>query len=736
MSRTRPPQVAFSSGEIDPLMHNRFDYQRFQTGLAKCTGFLPLAQGGFTRAPGTWYRGQTKDNAPAVLIPFQFAADDALILEFTANLMRVWRYGALIQVAGLPYELATPFGADALPSLRWVQSADVIYLVDGIHPVQRLSRLALDHWTITPQVYDLGPFRVQNLDVIRTLTPSGASGTINLVASADLFTAAHVGSLIEILPSQDNIVPVWQTDDGISVGDMRRYGDNYYALTAGTRTGNSPPIHTEGEAMTSPGITWQWLSDGTGVVRITAVTDATHAAATVLRPLSPALTGLATYRWSEGAWSDVYGYPSALELYDQRLVGAATPSEPRTIWFSAIGDFADFKPSTEADGSFAYTIAGTGSINRVINIQRGRAGLHIFALGEEYSSRSESRAAAIGPTTAVFGLDGSVGSCPARPVAPAGNPIFISRDKRRVMMVAYNLQSDANEVRNLSRAAQHLGEEQFEQIVWQGAPEPIAWLRRGNGDLVAMIYDESEEVLGWATIPLAGGFVESLAMSPDPTGKRDILTLVVSRTFAGITTRSIEELAPTWISQPDSVETYEACHLYNALRFAPDSPTNEFPVPHLPGQQVHVWTGAATIGPLMVSAEGMVTTEETLTHAIIGLLDATHRARTLDIQAAAPDGNSLGRNKRTSTVTLGVYRSMAGFAQMIESGLMGERASGAAKFILPQPALAGDLVERSGVTRLPLPSGLAMGVAVEITPDGGAPLTITAIVPEIEETGA
>ena len=33
--------------------------------------------------------------------------------------------------------------------------------------------------------------------------------------------------------------------------------------------------------------------------------------------------------------------------HDQRLAAAATPAEPRTVWFSAIGDYADFLDGVE-----------------------------------------------------------------------------------------------------------------------------------------------------------------------------------------------------------------------------------------------------------------------------------------------------------------------------------------------------------------------------------------------------
>lgn len=737
MSRTNPPQVAFSSGEIDPLLHRRFDYQRFQTGLATCKGFLPLAQGGFTRAPGTYYKGRTRIDDPCVLLPFVFAANDAVILEFTPFKMRVRRYGDLVLVAGVPYELSTPFDSTSLSNLRWVQSADVIYLVDGTLPIQRLARYALDNWTIGAQELKTGPFRVQNLDAAKTITPSAATGTITLTASAALFTAAHVGSLVEIQPTGDNTIPMWEPGKTIAVGDKRRYGVNYYELTLGTNTDASPPIHTEGEAVTSTGVKWKWLSDGTGIARITARASSTSATATVLRPLSPALAGVATYRWSEGAWSDVYGYPSSLEIYDQRLVGAATPSEPRTVWFSTVGDFADFTPSTEADGAFAYTIAGNGSINRVINLQRGAASLHIFALAEEISSRSESRVQTIGPTTAVFGLDGTMGTSPARPIAPDGNPILISRDKAKVLLVAYDLQQDKNRVQILSSPARHLGNETFEQIIWQAAPEPMAWLRRGNGELACMIYNQPEEVLGWATVPVAGGFVESMAVSPADDGTRDVVTLVVRRDINGATVRCIEEQAALWILQDETHAPWLANHLFCSIPMTVTTAQASFDVAHLVGQTVHVWTEQGSFGPLTVSGAGTVTLDTPVNHVRIGLFDATHRAQTLDIQAAAPDGNSTGRRKRLSRATIGLHRTYAGFAQVIENTLSGgNRTSGLPKDLIRHDGLIPDGVVHTGLARLNIPSGMTELLSIALTPDGGAPLTITAIIPEVEEGGA
>jgi hypothetical protein len=736
VTRTSPPQVAFSSGEIDPLLHRRYDYQRYQTGLATCRGFLPLAQGGFTRAPGTLYRGATKSNAAALLIPFVFATNDSVVLEFTANKMRVWRYGALVMSGGVPYELTTPFTNASGATLQWVQSADVIYILDGLGPVQRLSRFALDNWTIQPETFDRGPFRTQNLDAGLTIQASGAVGTITLTANFSAFAADRIGQLLQLEPSTYTTVPLWTSNETIAVGAVRRYGDNVYQLTAGTNAGTNPPIHEEGEALTANGTKWLFLSDKTGIVRITAVASSTSATATVLKRIPQACVDSPTYRFSEGAWSTRTGWPSSVEIYDQRLCFAGTPTDPRTVWFSTVGEFTNFEPSTEADGSFAYAIAGDTSLNRIQSLKRGRSGLHIFALGEEYSTRSETRAQVIGPTTAVFGLDGALGASRALPIAPDGNPVFITRNKQRLFLISYSFEQDANKATNLSLPAQHLGAELFEQIVWQGVPQPIAWVRRGSGDLAAMIYDPTEEILGWAVLTLADGFVEAMAVYPDATGTQDVLCLVVRRTVNGLTVRYVEELALTYGVLTGIQSIADACHFFAAKQFVLGEATDTFSLPHLVGELVFAWTDVGEFGPIMVPEGGEIVLPEPVTRGCIGLFDDSHQVELLDIVAQANDGNTMGRRKRLySKFGIGLHRTAQGYVQGIERDFPPVERLTKPVALVPR-VVSSDLTDAfSGVAQIELTTGQALQQSLRFTPHSGAPMTVTAVVPIVQEGG-
>lgn len=740
--RTSPPQRSFSSGEVSELLARRSDYARTQQGLARCRGFLPLRQGGFTRAPGTWYRGQTRGNARALIIEFEFAQDDACVLELTSGWLRVWRYGQLVTAGGAPYELAIPYVEADFDRLQWVQSADVIYFVDGQRPMHRLARAALSDWTIEEVSPSTGPFRAQNLDPARTLRASGETGTVTLTANGSFFRSNHVGMLMQLSPTDNRQVPLWEAEEAVTVGEYRRYNGRTYELTHNDReddkVGSTPPTHEEGEVMVvgRGEVRWRFVSTSTGTVRILSVSSTTSATARVIRAIPRGCIDDPTYRWSEGAWNARYGYPSAIEIFEQRLVAAGTPSEPRTLWFSSVGDFLDFAPGTEADDAFAYAIAGQASQNRIVWLRTGRAGLHIGALGEEYSSRSTDQATVIGPTNARFGLDSAIGSARVRPIAIDGDVLFVGKGGARAMLISYSFQADANRAQELSLPAHHLGTG-FAELAWQGAPQRLAWLRRQDGQLAVMVYDPDEEVLGWALHTLAGGVIESMAVTSDAAGESDTLTLAVRRTVGGETVRYIEELALLWGVLPDERPLREACYLMSAVRVAPAEATAQFSAPHLAGAEVHVWTEAGHIGPVTVTEDGILSLPDPVGQAIIGLHDATHVAETLDIVAAAPDGATLGRRKRLHSRTgIAVHRTAGGFACTVARSLSQADRVGARRRLIDRPAAQGAVDARTGVAQLPLPSGHAEELAIRFEPEPGAPMTVLALVPMVEEAGA
>lgn len=737
MTVTTIRQNVFSAGELSPLMEARPEFERVRAGTRAMRGFLPLRQGPFTRAPGTIFRGYTDGNAAGRLIPFEFAEDDAVVLEFTPLKMRVWRYGALVDDGGSPFELVTPYDAAAIARLVWVQSADVVYFCDGVNPIQKLSRLALDDWTIEAAEFANGPFRVQNVDEALTLQADAETGTVTLTASSSFFEADHVGGLIRLSAVDYTDVADWVGNQAVSVGAYRRYDGRTYEVTAGTNTGANPPIHLEGERLTdaSTGITWKYLEDGSGIVKVTSITSATEAEAEVVKRLPRGVVTDPTYRFAEGAWSERFGYPAAIAIYDQRLVAAATASDPRTLWFSTGGAFEDFEPSLEADGSFAYAIGGTASRNRILWLLAGEDALYIGALGGVYASTRIDPNAIVGPANIEFEPKGQTGAAFAQPIAPQGRPIFISKDKARLFDLVYSLERDATSPREISLPSEHLGAAVFEEIVWQSAPLGTAWIRCQNGELVAMVNEPQEQVLGFAPYPVAGGVVESVAVSPAADAETDVVTMIVRREIDGQTVRMIEEQAEIFGSAAGERPIAEAHHLFAAAVFVEDPATDTFAVPHLVGRQVEAWTDAGRFGPYTVPESGDITLGAPVTRAIVGLFDDTHKVRTVPFDPPARDGATLGRShKLHAGGGIRLHRTAGAAIRAVERARGVEIEHPAQQLI--DPGVAQPLDDAfSGVAIAEIAAGYADEVMLEYLPVGGAPMTVLAHAVPVEEGG-
>ncbi|MEO1637776.1 MAG: hypothetical protein AAFU41_00845 [Pseudomonadota bacterium] len=734
-----PPQVSFNSGEVSPLLLGRTDYKRVRTGVRQMRGYMPLRQGGFTRAPGTIFRGFVDGNKPARLIPFEFNRKDALILEFTGLSMRVWRYGSLIMSGASPYALATPFAEADLPNLTDVQSSDRIYFATGAGPLQRLSRMDLDDWQIEDWQLNAGPFRVQNLDEAITIQCSGEAGSITLTGVGSPFEADHVGSLFLIEPTDISDIALWTGNTSASSGDLFRYDSRIYELTSGNNTGVEPPVHFEGEQLYSKSTNtkWRFISDMKGVARIDAVTNANSATATVLKPIPKPCVSSATYRWSEGAWSPKYGYPKAIEIIKQRFAAAATPSEPRAIWFSTQGAYDDFEPSVEPDGSFAYTIDGSGSQNGINWLRRGRKGLYIGTLGEVLRGFSSQAGQAIGPTTFDTDVEGTNGSINAKPIVPNGFPIYITKDETRLEELRYSFEVDGGLPLDLTLPAEQITALGVEEIVWQPSPLRHAWLRRSDGNLVMMLYDVTEEVLGWAEIPLAGGFVESLAVSSSSDGKVDILTMVVRRAVNGATVRMVEEQAITYGALNGTEPIYKANHLFASKVFDLQVETDTFDMSHLVGESVLAWTDNGQFGPLVVPADGQVVLPIPVTHAIIGLFDDTAVCDLTDVQAESRAGDTRGHKKRVETNSgVVLHRTAAGYVRGVERHFSSPDVVHSRQ-PLTRTTVAEELTQsHSGVTTTEAQTGYADEAFLRFEPFGAAPMTVLAAIPAVDSEGA
>jgi hypothetical protein len=141
----------FTSGEISPKLEGRFDLSKYFNGARLLLNTKIHPQGGATRRPGTYYEGEVKTSAKATrLIPFEFSTTQAYIIEVGDLYMRFWyQGGGQVINGGSPYEIATPYVEADLFELKFVQSADKMFIAHANYAPRELTRTAHTSWTLT-----------------------------------------------------------------------------------------------------------------------------------------------------------------------------------------------------------------------------------------------------------------------------------------------------------------------------------------------------------------------------------------------------------------------------------------------------------------------------------------------------------------------------------------------------------------------------------------------------------
>lgn len=140
-------QRSFAGGVISPNMLARYDDTKYQTGLAVCSNMICLPQGAVENRTGFTYVNRAKyQDKPTRLVAFLFSITQTMVLEFGHHYVRFHTEGRTLMRDGAPYEVATPYDADDLNELYFVQSADVMTITHQKYPPKELRRYSVYDW--------------------------------------------------------------------------------------------------------------------------------------------------------------------------------------------------------------------------------------------------------------------------------------------------------------------------------------------------------------------------------------------------------------------------------------------------------------------------------------------------------------------------------------------------------------------------------------------------------------
>ena len=543
-----------------------------------------------------------------------------------------------------------------IPTMQWDQSADVVFMVDGLSQqimVQRRNQIGgagvntPDSWGIALYQPNDGPFQVQNTGGIQLKTSALGGSGVTLTSSLPLFHTGHVGCLFALTSNGQTTYDTLTTagNDGDSIMVTGVGAARQFALQI-TITGT---IHIQLQQSLDQ-VSWSVASGGTYTVgdvsdftasysgsytdgldneivyyRLACITSSGGSAICVLLFSNGFIRGICrctvygsettmtvdvltnmgqqnqfTTDWEQGYWCPLEGYPSAVKLAEGRLWFGGQS----TIFGSVSDAYASFDETITGDsGPLIRTIA-SGPIDIVtwfVPLQR----LLFGTPDKEWAISASSLDIPITPSQYNCKPIGTQGSTQVPALQLDNYGIFVDRSNTRVLQLAFNLQIYNYAASSLMLTNPYLGQASAEnwntdsgivRLAIQRKPDTRIHCVRSDGVVLVLVFDDAEQVQSWQIFEAAaGGLIEDVAVLPAEEGQLDDnVYWVVKRTVGGSTVRTIELMA-------QEAQTYGGSGnnniLADACYFYSGSPTASFTgMTWMAGEQVAVWADGNDVG--------------------------------------------------------------------------------------------------------------------------------------------
>lgn len=241
--------------------------------------------------------------------------------------------------------------------------------------------------------------------------------------------------------------------------------------------------------------------------------------------------------WSFVAFRGVYGFPSLVDVFQQRLVLAATQAQPQTVWLSKTDDLNSFEVGKQDDSALALTLSTTTQ-NRICWLMAQSSRLLLGTADAEWAVSGGQGVMTYANARA--DSHGFVGSSDVPALMATDKVLYVERGGGRVYQYGYDYESDGFVSRDLTVFADHVLADGggCRGVAFVRKPEPRAVFVRRDGALALMTYNSMHQVHAWHRYTTEGVF-EGVAVLPNGD-QADLLFALVSREDG----RFIEVLAP------------------------------------------------------------------------------------------------------------------------------------------------------------------------------------------------
>ena len=340
--------------------------------------------------------------------------------------------------------LTTPWQESQINQIRWTSLSNGLIVV---HPDVAPQRFTLNGstWSVAPfqfletDNYVHQPYHRFQNDAI-TISANATTGNINLTASADLFDSRHLNQTIKL---------------------------------------------------------------ANGYVKITAITDAQHAAATVLKKIAEDDSLAATRYWGEVAFNSTHGWPISVATYQSRLVFGGSKDLPNTLWFSQSDDITNFEEGDALDSEAITFSLMSDQANKICALFSGRH-LQVFTTGAEWMVTGDP----LTPGSIQLRRQTQVGSIDTRYVPPVGidgATIFAAANGKEIREFLFSDLEGIYQATDLSLLAHHVIHEPTDMAYDKYMRQ--AYVIMQDGTMSALTSFRAEDMQSWTHHKTDGAFL-------------------------------------------------------------------------------------------------------------------------------------------------------------------------------------------------------------------------------------
>lgn len=569
----------FSAGEISKKIYGRHDIGGYYNSGRRVENFIPETIGPGRFRQGTIYDGPSRLNNKPLLYPFSFGDSVSYILEFTNTKIRFYNENGRIHATGQNITNIT----QANPAVVTYSGADTYANGDSVYisGVVGMTEVNNKEFIVANLTAGSNTFELSGINST-AYTAYDSGGTVEEIIEV---TTPYGTNDLYALKFAQNGKKLFITHPSYNPQKL-----TYTSATSWAFAAHSPIQETYGDRQAITGITQanpavvtysgaDNFANGdeviiTGVSGMTEVNDERFTVANVN-------TGANTFELS-GINSTAYTayssggivreivktaasflssgeYPSAVGVYEDRIIYGGSNNSPTTIWGSRSNEEDDFTLGTEVDDGFEYVIAGGGG---KINWIRGTNKFMAIGTFGDVLQATGGIDNVITPTSISIRPSNSYGVLDINPQGKGTSIFYMQANGLVLRSFEYDFTQDSYIPRDRNMIADHVLSSGATQIDFQEGRPNVVWVCKNDGTWAGMTLEEGEGVSGWHRHTTDGEVISIASLSRN--NSYDQLWLAVKRTINGSDYYYIEHLSdfvefPTWESFVDLEDSEENC---------------------------------------------------------------------------------------------------------------------------------------------------------------------------------